>query len=394
MLTSPKSALALSDIRFSNGVPFSTVEEHEEALALVRRLAVSAGAAIAVLPLSGINLETLTGGRSGARVFKLTPFYGTNRQLQGLPVVVKIAARAQGTREKENYERFVRPGLPAACRPDLIGFSRTRAYSGLCYSFIGRDDGAALDTLTDWLQRGDVLKVDLVLRRIFDLMRDTWYSPTLLRTEADIARRYFNRYFKGQRSTSETETILRAYAARYFNARYANGRYLIGEHSFPSPETTLFTSGSKRSYLSCILHGDLNSDNIVFTDVAENATGVALIDFQKTGRGHVFEDLIAVEASIRINYARDASLSAIFEKERRIALGQRPLDGDPYSVAIQKIRDAAFQSFGHLEDKVNYHFAVAAIGLRLMHVVDLSDFARARIIASSLWATKALTDEL
>ena len=37
-----------------------------------------------------------------------------------------------------------------------------------------------------------------------------------------------------------------------------------------------------------------------------------------------------------------------------------------------------------------YHFAVAAVGLRLMQAVDLSDTARARITAATLWAVKAL----
>jgi hypothetical protein len=107
---------------------------------------------------------------------------------------VKIAPRAQGVSEKANYDKFVRWALPAACRPDLLGFGRTRAYSVLCYSFVGRAKGSRIDTLTDCLQRGDAKKVDLVLRRIFDQLRDTWYSPALCRAESDIARRHLDRY--------------------------------------------------------------------------------------------------------------------------------------------------------------------------------------------------------
>ena len=386
-----KTSLTLSDIRFSGGAPFRTAREHKEALSLIRRLAVSAGVAVADLVLSAVTLEALTGGRSAARVFKLTPFFGPDRQAKGSPVVVKIAPRVQGVSEKANYDKFVRWALPAACRPDLLGFGRTRTYSGLCYSFVGRAKGSRIDTLTDCLQRGDATKVELVLRRIFDPMRGTWYSPALCRTESDIARRYLDRYFTGPRSTAKAEATLRACAARYFNARQKDGRYVIGGLSFPSPRTTLFASDRKRPYRSCILHGDLNSDNIV---VANDPAGVTVVDFQKTGRGHVHEDLIFVEASVRINYVRDASFGEILEKERLIALGRRRPRNDPYSASIRKIRAAALRYFGRVEDDANYHFAVAAIGLRLMQAVDLSHVARARITASALWAAKALAREI
>ena len=360
-------------------------------LSLVRRLAASPGVAFADRAPGAAILEVLSGGRSAARVFKLTPFSGSDRQPKGPPVVVKITPRGEGMREKANYDKFVRWALPVACRPELLGFSRARAYSGLCYSFAGRSGGSRIDTLTDYLQRGDATKVALVLRRIFDPLRDTWYSPALLRAESDIARRYLDRYFTGLRSTAETEATLRACAARYFNARQKDGRYVIGGLSFPSPRATLFATDRKRRYRSCILHGDLNSDNIV---LVEEPAGVMVVDFQKTGRGHVHEDLVHVEASVRINYVGDASFGEILEKERLIALGRRQSRNDPYSASIREIRDAAVRFFGRVEDEANYHFAVAAIGLRLMLAVDLSHVARARITASALWAAKALAREL
>jgi hypothetical protein len=394
-----KTSPPLPDIRFPGGTPFRTPREREEALSLVRRLAVSAGVAVSDLGSSAAILEPLTGGRSEARVFKLTPFFGPDRQARGSPVVIKITSRAQGASEKANYDRFVRGALPAACRPDLLGFGQTRAWSGLCYSFAGHAKASRTDTLTDCLQRGDATKVELVLRRIFDPLRKTWYSRALCRAESDIALRYLDRYFTGPRSTAKTEAALRACAARYFNARQKDERYVIGGLSFPSPRATLFASARKRPYRSCIVHGDLNSDNIVF---AYDPPGVTVVDFGKTGRGHVHEDLIHVEASVRINFcrdtdayhARDASFDEILEKERLIALGRRPSRNDPYSASIRKIRAAAFRYFARVEDDANYHFAVAAIALRLMQAVDLSHVARARITASALWAAKALAGEI
>ena len=395
-----KTSRMLTDIRFSGGTPFRTAREHAEALTLIRRLLAAAGVGVTDLPLDAVTLEPLNGGRSAARVFKLTPFFGPGRLAKEPPVVIKIASRAQGLSEKANYDQFVRRALPAACRPGLLGFGQTRTFSGLCYSFAGGSERSGRprpDTLTACLRRGEVAALKRVLRGFFDPLRDTWYGPALLRTESDIARRYRDRYFTGPRSIADAERTLLACAARYFKARHEDGRYVIGGLSFPSPRATLFApdaaSGRKRPYRSCILHGDLNSDNIIIADLAGNASGVTVVDFQKTGRGHVHEDLIHIEQSIRINYMRDASFGDILEKERLIALGRRRFRNDPYCASIRKIRDAACGYFGRVEDQSNYHFAIAAIGLRLMHALDLTHIARARITASTLWAAKVLAGE-
>lgn len=370
--------------------------ERTQALSLIRRLALSAGLPCTDSALSAVQLETLTGGRSEARVFRLTRYFGPARRVQGAPIVVKIAPRAQGMIEKANYEKLVRDALPPACRPDLLGFSRSREYSALCYSDAAPCGASRIETLTQSLQRGDTAKVGLVLRRIFDPLCDSWYHPSNLRRQSDIAQRYLTRYFTGPRATLENEARLGACAARYFKARQKKGRYFAGGVSFPSPRATLFDTGVKRRYHSCMLHGDLNSDNII---LAARPASAVLVDFQKTGRGHVYEDLLHVEASVRINHinrinhGQDASFADILETERLIVLGRR-LPGDPYSAAIHKIRDAAARYFGHVEDAANYHYARAAIGLRLMRATDLTHVARARITASALWAAKALAGEI
>lgn len=392
-MPAPRKTPGFPPVRVPGRTPFTTAREREETLSLVRRLAASAGAAVADLPLAAATLEALGGGRSTARVFKLTPFFGLGGRTKGPSVVVKIAARAQGMKEKANYDKFVR-ALPSACRPELLAFAMTRARAGLCYAFAGSPDGTRTDTLTDHLRRGNAGSVELVLRKIFKPLRRTWYGPAAIRMEKDIARRYSDHYFNGQRSSARAEAALQDCAARYFQLRQEDGRYVKGRLSFPSPRATLFAAGRKRPYRSGILHGDLNSDNIVITDADANggAAGAKLIDFQKTGRGHVLEDLIALEASVRINFPRDASFGEVLEKERLIALGRRPRN-DPYAAAIRRVRDAALRYFGRAETQANYHFALAAIGLRLMHATDLTHAARARITASALWAAKALAGE-
>jgi Phosphotransferase enzyme family len=336
-------------------------------------------------------LESLAGGRSAAHVFKVTPLCGPDDQVKGLPIVLKISPRAEGEEEKANYDKFVHSALPVMCRPELLGFASTRHHAGLCYSFVGAREGSEVDTLTNYLQRGDTTKVELVLHHIVDAMQDTWYGPPLIREESDIALRYLARYFTRGRETTESEAILQACTARYFNAERIDGGCAIGGTPFPSPHALFFANGRKRSYHSCILHGDLNTDNVITT---HEPARVTLVDFQKTGRGHVYEDLVALEAGVRINYPPDGSFTQILESERLIALGRPQAGRNPYGASIRTIRDTASRLFGNLEGAANYHFAVGAIGLRLMQATDLSHVARARVAASTVWAAKVLMGEL
>ncbi len=383
--------MALLEVRFCGRAPFRTAHAGREAQSLIRLLIRTAGTGILEAAPASATLEPLSASRSEAHVFKLTPHMDPDGQVNGSPVVVKIAPRAEGEAERGNYDKFVRFSLPAACRPALLAYASSGNLSGLCYSFVGGCDGASLDTLTDNLQCRDVATLDLALGVICDATRGSWGGPHLIREESDIARRYLYRHFTGHRAAAKTEATLNACAARYFDARQKDGRWLIGAAEFPSPYAVLFATGRKRPYFSGIVHGDLNSDNIL---VAQDRKGVTLVDFRNTGRGHIYEDLVALEASIRINYAADTAFGDILETERRIALGQPTSGDDSYSASIQKIRDTATRCFGRRADDSTYHFAVAAIGLRLMQARDLSHVARARITASALWAAKALTGEL
>lgn len=388
-MTGNASTMTPHAIRFVGRRPFRSAAQRQDAHRLIARLAASPGVFAASAPPAALSLEPLAGGRSAARVFRATPSQDTGGQERRLSVIVKIAPRGEGRREKANYEAFVRDGLPAECRPDLLAYAETGQYAALCYSNAAGEHDATIETLTHHLARGDTRHLPRVLRTLFTPMRDTWCSPDERRTEGDLAHHYLARYFTGARWTYETETALHAAAARYFGARQQAGRTIIAATSFPAPRKLLFASETPRSYVSCILHGDLNTDNIVIAGTGRPA----LVDFLKTARGHVYRDLVSLEASIRINDPGIPELSEVLDAERRIALGHRPLAGDRYAQAIAKVRRTAIDMFGHVEESANYHFAVAAIGLRLMRAKDLSKLARARITASTLWAAKALAGE-
>jgi hypothetical protein len=333
----------------------------------------------------GATLEAVRGGRHAVSVLKVNP-HSDGTRVQGVPFIVKIVPSAIGGLEKANYARFVRKLVPGRNRPDLLGFAVDGDLAALCYSFVGSGHGKPLPTLTDCLQNGDEAALGIVASDLLIPLWGSWYGPRISRSRRDIAHRYLERYFT--RSTpNELESCLRAHASSYFGAKDREGDYRIGSVRFPHVGRILFETVCKRRYRSSLLHGDLNSDNVLIDP--EEARAV-MIDFEKTGRGHVFEDLIALEMSVRINFPQHESFDQIMEIEHSLASRAAATTATLYSEQIRAIRARSRDFFAFQDAPWEYAFAVAAIGLRLMQATDLLPFARARIVASALWAARAL----
>jgi hypothetical protein len=382
-LTDPQPAKP-NLIPSSGTSPFGTVAEQTRAQALIAKLGQIPG--LQQLGAPRLEFKVLAGGRSGARVLMLSSVPQAEQPDNLAAVIVKIAPYEKVAQEKANFDRFVGQVLPVELRPELLGFAATHDVGALCYS-CASPAGISPRTLTDHLNEGDAQVVRLVLQKLGDGLRRSWYDAAATRLEQCIADRYQRRFFKDPSTILSSEAKLARDAALYFGAGVQSPHYSIDDVVFPSPCAVLFDQLQRLSFRSCVIHGDLNSDNII---ASPDDDRVHLVDFEHVGEGHVYEDLASIEASIRINYPNAASFTQILECERLIAdpCGQGP--DNAYAQAVADVRRTAMWLFGSVDDASRYHFAIAAIGLRLMQAIDLQDYARARITASTLWATQAL----
>lgn len=375
------------EIVFSGDPPLGALDENREMISLVRLVLDDAGVGVGEPAVDTIMLEAMGGGRSGAHIFKVKLATSSDRGSRGPSAVVKISPLAEGTCERANFDQFARAHLPLAYRPDLLGYAEMGDHSALCYSFVGGSERP--ESLSDRLAAGDLAALEYVFSSLVETLWQSWYGSHLIEAETDLSRYYLDRYFENMAAATRAEEALFAYASRFFNAEHGRQRCSIGGTAFPSVSGVLFSCKDERAYRSCILHGDLNSDNVI---LGRDRRPALLVDFHRTGRGHVFQDLVSLEASVRINYPSNAPLCDIVETERLIAFGDPRTCMDPYATAICGIRDAARRFYRFGETPSNYQFAVAAVGLRLMRAEDLSDAALARITASTLWSARALLE--
>ena len=342
------------------------------------------------LRIEQVRLEPL-GGRSRSMVFRMSAVTGREDAGGGfVPAVIKVSSREDTLTELRNYAKYVRWSLPYTWRVDILGYGLTRDFGAVCYSFVLSDE-REFDALTTLVRQAKYDKVEGILRLLFDAGRRHWYHPGMVESGGSINMRYQARYFPGVNDMERSTDVFMDVVQRQFGAIIRGAEIEVQGGRHRQPRDLLF-GRSHGDCLSCICHGDLNSDNIM---VASNG-GVVFIDFQDTGRGHVFEDFVRMEMSLRIwsdtVRMEPAPWRAVLTWEDALAGGQR---GEAWSgeyELIMLVRKLARENFP-TERFRNYHYGVAAFGLRLLRVPELEVWQRARIVAAVVGACKVLTAE-
>jgi CheY-like chemotaxis protein len=329
-----------------------------------------------------VTLQPLAGGRSNSDVFKLTALL-SNPETNCLPAVLKISEHENAKKELLNYNKFVKWLLPYTWRVDILGIGFTKKWGAVCYSFI-LSDQQKFDSLTYYIKekKDDIIK--FVYNEIFAIDKQKWYRIT--GREKGISKRYFERYFRCGDCSIETSKF-KEYIQLFTDAKYSDNEIIVNDRKYPIPYESLFGAKIKQEYAICIIHGDLNGNNIIVSDNKQ----ILFIDFQDTGFGHVFEDFITLECSIRLNYQIGVDKSNSIDYLNLEINMENDFETSfdlKYKEHIKTIRELAAKNFPG-EDIKNYYYGLAAFAFRLLRF-ELDDEQKIKITACLLSSLKKM----
>ncbi len=331
-----------------------------------------------------VKLSPLSGGYSGSYVFRMDVLCGD--QLKAVPSVLKVSLRENAERESRNYKSYVKWILPYQWRVELLNEGYTSKWGAVVYSFISSNN-LSFDNVTAFMVKEKRDDIETIVDTIFSPSYRTWYSEKLCKKVEglQLSEYYSREYFYTDESLINANKYFTELSQKYFNAKIGANCIELPKFDIKihEPNSVLFTKG-RGEFWSTICHGDLNSNNIL---LAGNKSAV-FIDFQNTGRKHVFCDFITFENSLRLYYGiREYQIEEMLRYEGLISeldviegrIAEDPEIPHMYNL-ILKIRREALKNF-EKEPFENYLYGTTVFSLRLLRIDDLEDRQYKRVLS-------------
>jgi CheY-like chemotaxis protein len=251
-------------------------------------------------------------GQSGAGILWVQPFYETGG---GRPVVVKFGDHRSIGVEHHNFTTYVQPfisgGRSTSVPPE--GLRRTVRLGGIVYTLLGTDSDQ-LDNFGDFYRRSTAGEIGSALDRLFFDTCANWYANPGRLQPLNL--------------TSEYETLLGLTPAKLEHALAHNFTdvqgdqrlhfgSLPGAHHFTNPVRELKEHRFVKSTYVATTHGDFNETNILVDPSGRSW----LIDFGRTGQGHVLRDVAELDSIVRFKLlgSEEATLEERLRMEESLA---------------------------------------------------------------------------
>ena len=263
---------------------------------------------ITLTPLIPANrIHSSSSSPSGAVVLKAIP-----REKGGLvaPVMVKLASREMVEIESRNYDQYVEGYLGGYRHTLLKEKTETHLLGGLIYSLVG----APLEECVDFGVYYPTQSANEIIRALNDLFTKTcrhWYENREAKQHYDLVELYTQQL---KLSAPRLENALRGAGL----AAWADDTHpLLPELKRPilNPVEWFRQHPHLITEVSLALtHGDLHSQNILL-DANHQAW---LIDFYRSGPGHLFRDLIELESDIKFVLLEVTDLPGLSQFEQAL----------------------------------------------------------------------------
>jgi hypothetical protein len=238
-----------------------------------------------------ICLSYLSKGRSQSVVMLGRPCNRAGQQ--GIYCVIKVGWRSDAMQESYRYQTYVRFLMSLNRRVELLDFIQGDALGLVCYSF-GGPSPESVCSLGDLFDREDFRAVN-VIDELFPPESKEFYARE--QKARDIGRFFSTTYgFNAGRARDAVDRFAERIAPAI--GGYKEGNTLrVGGDALTLPMDVLGAGSFRTEYQACIIHGDLNAENVIVA----NDNRVICIDYRYTGWGPRTLDFAALQASVRLS---------------------------------------------------------------------------------------------
>jgi DNA-binding response OmpR family regulator len=325
-------------------------------------------------------ITPLKAGQSGAGILEVEPTYGAQ---VGEPMVIKFGKAATIRQEHENYAEHIEKYVGNHSSTQL-NYASGRVMGAICYSLLGTELNT-LGSFGDYYARQDLEGIKKSLDNLFGVTCRRWYNnKEQPRSRRNLVKLYTEGLHIVHPQTGEDRwyEIWENSQAMGVDLTQPRLRFpgLAGE--FANPKLWLEEQHFRifRPVWRSVTHGDLNERNILVTPDGRTW----LIDFYRTGMGHILRDVVELETAIKFSLTRFRDLRAYYEFET-LLLGQTRMDQPPEAEAAHP-QHKAIATIGYMRiladnftgvDKEMHEYYIALL-LQTLNLLRLDGFQARR----------------
>jgi CheY-like chemotaxis protein len=256
-----------------------------------------------------ILVRPMAAGHSGTGVLWVQPFYVTGG---GRAVVVKFGNIRKIEEEYRNFGLYIQPFIGGGRNTAILNIRRTAQLCGIIYSLVGAAN-ANLESFGSFYRHAPVTQIEEALERLFGDTCSAWYaSPGSLRPHKlteDYQQLLNFTPDKLEQGLSDLAETVQGKQKLYFKS-------LKGKRAYMNPLLAIADRSLVHPTYICTTHGDFNQHNIL----VDNTGNTWLIDFLRTGRGHILRDVSELDSVVRFQLlaSEEATLEERLKMEKAL----------------------------------------------------------------------------